>query len=105
MHTPAQLKRLLERLRLCFLALMRRSLPEIKQRKPTHSAWTSCVVMSFPAVKMTPTHSQEDECTLAAIKYIKLNYPNEKQKSASHSTHPQDRNSSRTDEQQDQPQD
>jgi hypothetical protein len=55
--------------------------------------------MSFPVVKMTPTHSQENECTLVAIEYIRLKYPNEKQESTPATPHTQDRNSSRTDEQ------
>ena len=50
---------------------------------------------------MFPTHKQENECTDAAIAYIRKHYPNERQKSSPYTAHPENGDVPRTDEQPD----
>ena len=50
---------------------------------------------------MYPTHKQENECTDAAIAYIKKHYPNERKESSPTTSHTQNGDVPRIDEQPD----
>ena len=50
---------------------------------------------------MCPTHKQENECTEAAIAYIRKHYPNERKEPSPTASHPENGDVPRIDEQPD----